>query len=340
MKALITGISGRVGANLAVQLQRRGYEVRGLVMPGDPKADKVRQLGVEVVEAPIYDAEGVYRAVDGCDVVAHLAAQMRQGTSTPQRMFEINTLGVMNVFEGALRSSRSVQRILFSSTDQTYSPFVAERTTFYEDHVQKPIDIYALTKIMAEKACDEYRREYGLPIAIVRYSSVVAADEALQVLTAGWLHTFMGLWTHNNRIPWFGADKAAEAWQAAEEALKTPNAAIGITDANGTSWGLPFTDVRDTVAGTLLALESPDAVGDTFNMVGPTPTAFVPAAKLIAQYTDRPYVEVRMPFLWFFNVANHKARSILGYNPQYDFAAMVESSLAFRRGEDIGVVPV
>jgi hypothetical protein len=47
-----------------------------------------------------------------------------------------------------------------------------------------------------------------------------------------------------------------------------------------------------------------------------------------------------MPFLWFFNVANHKARTILGYNSQYDFPAMIESALAFRRGEDIGVVPV
>jgi nucleoside-diphosphate-sugar epimerase len=340
MKVLITGVSGRVGANLAVQLKQRGYQVRGLVMPGDPKADKVRKLDIEVIEAPIYDADGVYRAVDGVDLVAHLAAQMRQGSSTPQRMFEINTLGTMNILEGALRSSRPIKRILFASTDQAYSPFVAERTTFYEDHVQKPIDIYALTKVMSEQACAEYRREYGLPIAVVRYSSVVAADEAFEVLTPAWLHTFMGLWTHNGRVPWFGADKAAEAWQVAEEALKAPTAVCGITDPNGVSWGLPFTDVRDTVQGTLLALESPDALGDTFNMVGPVPTAFVPAAKLIAQHTDRPYLEVRMPFLWFFNVANHKARSILGYDPQYDFPAMIDSALAFRRGDDIGVVPV
>lgn len=340
MKVLVTGVSGRVGANLAAQLQKKGYTVRGLVMPGDPKIDKVAQLGIEVVQAAIDDAEGVYRAVDGVDIVAHLAAQMRQGASTPQHMLMVNTLGTQNVLEGALRSSTSIKRIFFASTDQAYSPFVGQRTTFYEDHVQQPIDIYGLTKAMCEQMIAEYRREYGLPITTVRYSSVLAADEALQVLTADWLNTFLHLWTDNGRIPWFGADKVEAAFKAVEPALAIPNAVCGITGPDGASWGLPFTDVRDTVMGTILAIESPEAVGEVFNMVGPTPTAFVPAAKLIAEHSDRPYVEITMPFLWFFNFSNAKARSILGYEPQYDFSAMVASAVAFRQGDDIGVVPV
>jgi nucleoside-diphosphate-sugar epimerase len=105
MKVLITGVSGRVGANLAYQLQKRGYTVRGMVMPGDPKLGKVRQLGVEIVEGAIYDADAVYRACDGCDILVHLAAQMKQGNSTVQDMVNINAIGTLNVLEGALRSS-------------------------------------------------------------------------------------------------------------------------------------------------------------------------------------------------------------------------------------------
>ena len=56
MKALITGISGRVGPNLAWQMQRRGYEIRGLVMPNDPQAHKAANLGVELLEADMADA--------------------------------------------------------------------------------------------------------------------------------------------------------------------------------------------------------------------------------------------------------------------------------------------
>mgnify|MGYP002076995466 CR=1 FL=1 len=141
-------------------------------------------------------------------------------------------------------------------------------------------------------------------------------------------------------MPWFGADKVEAAKAAVAKAMQTPNGVCAISDEAGNSWGLPFTDVRDTVAGIILVLESKDAVGQAINLVGPAATPFVKVAKLIAANTDRPYLEVKMPFLWWFNVANAKARSILGYQPKYSYEDMLQSALAFRRGEDIGVVPV
>ena len=129
MKVLITGISGRVGANLAHQLMKRGDTIRGLIFPGDPKTEKVQKLDVEVYEADMHDAEGVYRACDGVDAIVHLAAQMKQGTSTVQRMVEINSFGTLNVLEGAVRSSTKIQSILLAGTDQAYHPFVSDRTT-------------------------------------------------------------------------------------------------------------------------------------------------------------------------------------------------------------------
>ena len=340
MKVLVTGVTGRIGANLAFALIKKGYLVRGLVMPGDPKADKAKQLGVEVVEADLGDAAGVQSAVDGVDMVAHLAAQMLQGKHPVDRMFVVNTMGTLNLLEGALKASRPVQRFLFASTDQTYSPYVLERTTFYEEHLQKPGDIYGLGKYLSEQTCIEYMREYGLPVTIVRYSSVLAGDEALMVLSPPWLKFYIDLWTAPGRVPWFGADKVEQAKSAVEAALEEPDAAVGVVGPDGDSWALPFTDVRDTVAGTILALESADAIGGAFNMVGPVPTAYGPAARLIAENTERPYLQVQMPFLWAFFASNAKARATLNYDPQYDFAKMVESALAFRRGEDIGVIPV
>jgi UDP-glucose 4-epimerase len=341
MKVLITGISGRVGANLAFQLLRKGYEVRGVIVPGDPKTEKVRKLGVEIDEADMNDAESIYQACDGVDAIVHLAAQMKQGNSTVQRMFEINALGTLNVLEGAVRSSRKVQSVLLAGTDQAYHPFVSDRATFYEDHPQQPIDIYALTKLMSEQMLYTYGRQYKLPIKVMRFGSVIASDEPLELFYPAWLDLYVNQeWTAPGRVPWFGADKVEAAKSAVAEALKTPNGVCAITDAEGNSWGLPFTDVRDTVAGIILVLESKDAVGQAFNLVGPTATPFVKVAQLIAANTDRPYLEVKMPFLWWFNVSNAKARSILGYQPQYTYEDMLQSALAFRRGEEIGVVPV
>ena len=340
-KALITGISGRVGANLAVQLMKKGYDVRGLIFPGDPKTEKVRNLGVEIFEADMKEAEGVYAACDGCEIVVHLAAQMKQGNSTVQRMLEINTLGTLNVLEGAVRSSKKVQSILMAGTDQAYHPFVSDRTTFYEDHPQKPIDIYALTKLMSEQMFYTYLREYHLPIKIMRFGSVIAADVPLQLFYPAWLDSYVnGEWTTPGRVPWFGADKVEAAKAAVAEAMKTPNGVCAIMDDQGNSWGLPFTDVRDTVDGIIRVMESKDAVGQAFNLVGPAATPFVKVAQLVSANSDRPYLEVKMPFLWWFNVSNAKARSILGYQPKYTYEDMLQDALAFRRGEDIGVVPV
>ena len=146
MKALITGISGRVGPNLAREMMRLGYEIRGLVMPNDPQAEKAAQLSVEIIEADIADAGRVRAAVDGVDVVLHQAAQIPQGQSTSERMLDVNTRATMSLLEGALESRRPLKRFLLASTYQTYNPFVTAPVTFDEETPQKPIDIYALTK--------------------------------------------------------------------------------------------------------------------------------------------------------------------------------------------------
>ena len=143
-----------------------------------------------------------------------------------------------------------------------------------------------------------------------------------------------------NQVPWFGIENVEEAKAAVSEAMKIPNAVCGITDTKGSAWGLPLTDVRDTVNGTILVIENSDAIGCTFNLVAPSSTSLVAAAKLISGNTDRPYLDVKMPFRWWFEVANNKARTNLGYQPKYDFPDMVESALAFRSGKDIGVLPV
>ena len=339
MKILISGVTGRVGNNLAHQLQQRGHEIRGLVMPGDPKVDKATALGVEIVEADIADAERVRAAADGVDIVIHQAAQMLEGIYPSERMLEINTRSTISLLEGALASSRPVKRFLLASTDQTYNPFVTKQVTFYEDTPQEPADIYALTKLLSEQICRAYMREYGLPVTVLRYSSILAANEVLGVLNPVWLKYFIDLAVAKDRIPWFGAEHIDEAKAIIAELLDTPDLVCAVTDPHGKSWALAFTDVRDVIAGTLLALESDTAIGEVFNMVGPVPVAYTAAARLIADNSDRPYRDVKMPFYWGPHVSNEKARSMLGYRPQYTFDKMVATALAHQRGEEIDQIP-
>ena len=159
------------------------------------------------------------------------------------------------------------------------------------------------------------------------------------MLNPVWLNYFIELAVAKNRVPWFGSEHVDEAQAIIKELLKTPEAVCAVTDPRGKSWALAFTDVRDVVAGTLLALESDEAIGEAFNMVGPVPVNYTTAARLIAEVTNRPLLDVEMPFYWGPHVSNEKARAMLGYQPQYSFDKMVETALAYQRGEPIDQIP-
>ena len=339
MKALITGISGRVGANLAQAMQRRGYDIRGLVMPADPQAAKAARLDVEILEADMADADRLRAAVDGVDVVVHLAAQIPQGTDLSERMLDVNTRATMSLLEGALASSAPLKRFVLASTYQAYNPFVTKQVTFDEESPRKPIDIYALTKLLSEEICFAYGREYGLPVTALRYCSIKAANEVLGMLHPAWLNYFIDMTLSKNRVPWFGAEHIEETKAIMRELLRTPDVVCAVSDAQGEPWRLVVTDVRDVVAGTILALESDSAIGEAFNMTGCPPITYAGAARRLADATGRPYREVTMPFWRGADASTEKARDLLGYDPQYTFDKMVETALAYERGDPIDQIP-
>ena len=79
MKILVTGISGRIGANLAKALVEAGHEVRGLVWANDRRLDKLTALNVELIEGTIENPADVDKAVAGVDAICHLAAAFQGG---------------------------------------------------------------------------------------------------------------------------------------------------------------------------------------------------------------------------------------------------------------------
>ena len=85
MQILITGITGRIGANLAAHLCRTGHRVRGLVWPRDPRVDTLGHLDLELHEGSIVDPGVAAALVDGVDVIYNLAAAFRAAVPSPPR---------------------------------------------------------------------------------------------------------------------------------------------------------------------------------------------------------------------------------------------------------------
>jgi dihydroflavonol-4-reductase len=107
---LVTGASGFVGWHLARKVLERGHRVRALVRPGS----SVPELGVETVTGDLRDPESLKRAVAGCAVVFHAAADYRLWAPDPQELYRSNVDGTRHLLEAARNAG--VERVVYTST--------------------------------------------------------------------------------------------------------------------------------------------------------------------------------------------------------------------------------
>jgi dihydroflavonol-4-reductase len=159
---LITGASGFVGWHVARKLLERGHRVRALAR--DPA--RLRELdGVEPVRGDLRDAESLERAVEGCGVVFHVAADYRLWTREPEEMFRSNVDGTRNLLEAAQHAG--VERLVYTSTVGC----IGVPSNGLGDE-QTPVSLpdmvgtYKRSKFLAERIALEFA-ENGFPVIIV-----------------------------------------------------------------------------------------------------------------------------------------------------------------------------
>ena len=112
-KVLVTGASGFIGANLVMRLVEEGYQVTTFGRSGTP-AKRLRELPIEHISGDVTNIESVYRAMDGKDVVFHLAGLVSYKKKDMHRQYAVNVVGTRNVMEAAFRSD--VGRVIHTSS--------------------------------------------------------------------------------------------------------------------------------------------------------------------------------------------------------------------------------
>src|SRR5437588_3395296 len=96
---LVTGGCGFIGVNLVKRLRQRGNAVRVLDNLSMGRREDLEFLGAQLAVGDIRDRKMVAEAVEGAEVVVHLAAHTRvvESVSDPGPNFEVNVIGTMNV---------------------------------------------------------------------------------------------------------------------------------------------------------------------------------------------------------------------------------------------------
>jgi dihydroflavonol-4-reductase len=116
MLALVTGATGFLGSHVARVLAAQGAELRLLVRPTSDVRNISDVAGDRVI-GDLRDAASISKALSGCDVVFHVAADYRLWVSDPDEMYRSNVEGTRSLLEAARK--QGVRRVVYTSSVAT-----------------------------------------------------------------------------------------------------------------------------------------------------------------------------------------------------------------------------
>lgn len=260
-KVLVTGGGGFIGSHLTERLVGLGADVRALThynaLGSQGWLSGVSAPNLKVVAGDITDRGSVEQAMEGAEVVFHLAALIAIPYSyrAPASYVRTNVEGTLNVLQSA-RALR-VQRVVHTSTSEVYG--TARRVPIDEEHPLQGQSPYSATKIAADKLAESFHLSFGLPVVTVRPFNTFGPRQSARAV-----------------IPTIIAQ--CLAGQQVTLGSLTPTRDLNY--------------VSDTVDGFLRAAQCDGAIGRTLNIGSGVEISIGDLAKLISELTGRPFTIV------------------------------------------------
>jgi nucleoside-diphosphate-sugar epimerase len=307
---LITGGAGFIGTALCRRLcpHNRIRILDNLRRNALGEAGLDRHPHVQLIVGDVRDAALVNDAVHGADYVVHMASIAGVDTvrQNPVTTMEVSLEGTMNVLRAAQRAG-GVKRLIDFSTSEvfgTYAFRVREADVTSLGAVGEARWTYAVSKLATEHLAHNYYRQHGLPTCSIRPFNIYGPGQVGE----GAVHAF------------------------AVRALKNEPVTIHNEGDQIRSWCY----IDDIVDGIELCLESPAAIGESFNIGNPRSTVtiyqlarlVIEAAGSASQIQFVPWdfadVELRVPDV-------KKAEQRLGYRAKVDLDVGLKRTLDWYR---------
>ena len=177
MRSVVTGGCGFIGSHVVDRLVQRGDEV---VVVDDLVTGDAANLNPDarLVRGSVLDAEMLRDAVEGADLVFHLAAlpRVERSVEDPMGTHRVNVDGTLNVLEAARLAD--VGRVVYASSSSVYG----EQATHLmrEDMTPNPMSPYALQKLIAEQYLSMFAPVYGITAVSLRYFNVYGPRQPLE----------------------------------------------------------------------------------------------------------------------------------------------------------------
>ena len=260
-------------------------------------------------QGDILDLELLKRLAKGATHIVHAAAIAGVDTvlKSPVRTMRVNVIGTYNALEAALATQDTLERVIEFSTSEVFGQHafnVNENQVTTIGSVGEARWTYAVSKLAGEHMAHAYHAELGLPAVSVRPFNVYGPGQ----MGGGAIRAFI------------------------EKALGGEDLTIDGDGSQIRAWLY----VDDMVAGLLLALEHPAAVGESFNIgnARSAVTVFDLAQRIkrisgcAGEIVYRPLtyvdVELRIPDV-------KKARELIGFEAKVDLDEGLERTIAWSR---------
>lgn len=297
-KILITGADGFIGSHLTEALVRAGHDVRAFTLYNSfgtwgwlDHCDADIAGNFEVFSGDIRDPYGVRAAMQGCDVVLHLAALIAIPYSyhSPDTYVDTNIKGTLNVVQAA--RDLGVRRVVHTSTSEVYG--TAQFVPITEEHALQGQSPYSASKIGADQIARSFYSSFETPVLTIRPFNTYGPRQSARAV-----------------IPTIITQLASGAREIKLGAIHPTR---------------DFSYVADTVAGFIAAIDSTQGVGEVINLgssfeisVGDTARCIAEAmGKEIEIITDNVRLRPEKSEVERLFASNEKAKRLLNWAPAY-----------------------
>jgi NAD dependent epimerase/dehydratase len=308
-KVLVTGAGGFIGSHLAEALVTAGADVTAMIHYNAGShignlafLDRCVRDQLQIVSGNIEDSDFMLRAIEGQEIVFHLAALIAIPYSyvAPRSYVRTNVEGTLNVLEAARRFGTA--RVVHTSTSEVYG--TAQRVPIDETHPLQGQSPYSASKIAADKLAESYFCSFATPVVTVRPFNT------------------------------FGPRQSARAFipTIISQALVRDEIRLGSLSPER-----DMTFVTDTVAGFIAAGTTPGIEGTTINLgTGETHTVGWFAERIQRLMgTSKPIVQEQQRIRPGLSEVrklvsdNRLAHRVMGWAPRVDLDEGLRQAIAF-----------